>query len=458
MTSFNQLHINFDNYYTSYQIEIPGKDSSEKIREQSGTSIQNQSLLAAVTKESLMPLRISQIAGFFPIPIRPRRNGDNTSASLELPATFSLVATPSAWWTFVLIAISFFPIISFQAEAERFADYSVAFESLGRNTFRTISVLWTLLGNGCPCLARVDVILQRRRFLRFWTNFLEMLGQFDVVLTGNNVLSPKKFGSSLTKKFLVHVILNFAAVSVGMYGGLAFSFQYEGRIDIYIMGILQDGFLKVLGVMQVFGFTLMIFFLLVYNHCLATILNELDKGGQNRDEMAENLIKLYKLVDDQVHEFNGLCNYTMVLGVMYNFMSVLFYGYFVMLFSALGETLSLLINAVNCLFLMAWFVWFGKECSEVAGKSREIARKLAFLGYGGNDKTQFVSVKSVEAQGSRNSRKRWGYKTAIGYIQSCPLTIETSIFDMNLKLLLSIFAAISTYLVVIVQFQSVDHS
>ncbi|OXA53955.1 hypothetical protein Fcan01_10489 [Folsomia candida] len=458
MTFFKLLHTNLDKHYIAYEVEIPG-NSSKNVPAITRASPQNQSLLTAVTKGSILPLRISQIAGFFPIPIHPRRNGANSSAALELPANFSLLTTPSAWWTLVLIGLTFFPIFSFQAEAERFADYSVAFELLGRNTFRTITILWTVLGNGCPFLARVDVILQRRRFLRFWTNFQEMLRQFDVKLGGINTLSPTKFGSSLKKKLIAHVLLNFAAVSIGMYGGLMFAFQYDGRIDIYIMGILQDGFGMLLAALQVFGFTLMIFFLMVYNHCLAVILNNLEKKGeQNRDNVIENVIKLYKLVDDQVHEFNGIFNYKMVLEVLYNFMSILFYGYFLMLFSKMGDVFLLLINVVNCLFLLIWFVWFGKECSEVAGKSREIGRKLAYLGFGGNDTMQFVSVQKIGAQDNTNYWKRWDDRFAIGYIQSCPLTIETSIFDVNLKLLLSIFAAISTYLVIIVQFQSVDRS
>ncbi|OXA54621.1 uncharacterized protein LOC118435605 [Folsomia candida] len=458
MISLKESEINFDKYYTAYEVEIPGGKIPENAPTKTGTS-ENQSLLAAVTRESLWPLRISQISGFFPIPIHPRKNCANLSAEIYLPATFSLLKTPSVWWTLFLIALTFFPIISYQADAERFDDYSVAFESMGRNTFRTINLLWILLGNGCPFLARVDVILQRKRFIAFWTNFLDMLRQFDTTLDKNNILSPTKFGSSLRKKFFVHVILNFAAVLIGMYGGLMFAFQYEGKIFTYIMGILQDGFSMMLAVMQVFGFTLMIFFLMVYNHCLAVILNMLEKKGeQNRDNGVEKLIKLYKLVDDQVHEFNGIFNYKMVLEVLYNFMSILFYGYFLILFTKMGEIFVFLINVVNCLFLLIWFVWFGKECSEVAGKSREIGRKLAYLGFGGNDTMQFVSVQKIGAQDSTNYQKRGVCKTAIGYIQSCPLTIETSIFDLNLKLLLSIFAAILTYVVIIVQFQSVDRS
>ncbi|XP_021953379.2 uncharacterized protein LOC110850220 [Folsomia candida] len=454
MSSTNQSYTNFE---TGHPVEIP---SSEKSPNKTGSPLPNESLLAAVTRASIWPLRISQIAGFFPIPIHPRKNGANLSAELELPATFSLHKTPSSWWTLVLIAMAFFPIASFQADAERFDDYSAAFKSLGRNTFRAINVLWSLFGNGCPFLARVDVILQRKRFISFWTNFLEMLRQFDVILSGNQILLSIKFGSSLRRKFFGHAFLNFTAFSIGLYGGLSFAFQYEGKVmGIYVMGILQDGFLMTLAAMQVFGFTLMLFFLMVYNHCLAVILNILEeKGEQNRDNGVEHVIKLYKLVDDQVHEFNAIFNYKIVLEVLYNFMSILFYGYFLILFSNLGEGLLFLINVVNCILLLTWFAWFGKECSELALKSREIGRKLAYLGCVGNGAMEFVAVQNVGVQDKTNDRKRWDYKTAIGYIQSCPLTIETSIFDVNLKLLLSIFAAISTYLVIIVQFQSVDHS
>ncbi|OXA38954.1 uncharacterized protein LOC118433128 [Folsomia candida] len=467
MTSLKQVHAYFDQYYArDYQLEIACGDSIEEAPKKVGTSLQHKSLLAAVTRAALWPLRISQFAGFFPISIQRQKNGVNSSSSVEvsvdLLATASILTSPSAWWTLLLISLAAFPIISFQADAQRFDDYSGAFESMGRNTFRVINTLWIVFGNGCPFLTRIDAILQRTKFRQFWTNFLEMLRQFDAELLSGAELSSK-FGASLRRKFLGHAVINFSAFSVGLYGGLSFAVNYEGETYIYIMGILQDGFLMMLACFQVFGFTLMIFFLLVYNHCLGVILTKLEQG-QNSNDVISKLIKLYKLVDDQVHQFNAVFNYKIVLEVFYNFMSILFYGYFLILFTKMQEIMYTLTNVASSLILMAWFVWLGKQGSEITEKSKEIGRKLAYVE---QNVVHFVPVQKAGAcdqNTNYNCYKKWNTLdckirlTTVSYIQSCPLTVQNSIFDLNLRMLLSIIAAISTYLVIIVQFQSVDRS
>lgn len=175
-----------------------------------------------------------------------------------------------------------------------------------------------------------------------------MLNQFDLALDEKD-LSVEKFRASLRRKLIIYLAINFVAVILGFYGGLVFTWNYEGESHVFVMGLLQDAFSAVIATSQIFCFTLMIFFLLVYNHCLAGILNKLEMVQDSRD-MVLKLVKLYKLVDDQVHLFNATFNQKMILEVLYNFISILFYGYFLILFSSMNDPLLILL-----IFLIVYF-------------------------------------------------------------------------------------------------------
>ncbi|OXA53577.1 putative gustatory receptor 23a, isoform B [Folsomia candida] len=98
---------------------------------------------------------------------------------------------------------------------------------------------------------------------------------------------------------------------------------------------------------------------------------------------------------------------------------------------------------------MGYFYWLASSASKLEGRSKEFCIRVKYF-WLGDDTICGVVVTSINGSNYQSDDTR----DLTGFIPLDPITIGSSVMDLNLRLFLSMIAAITTYLVIIVQFQA----
>lgn len=328
----------------------------------------NQLQINCIPSVSLWYFRVSQFFGFFPLSINPSKISE---PYIEIFSLSPIFRTLPSIYILILIGLAIFPFFVVEADISRFEIFSNSFHSVGRDSFRIINFLGVTFGNLSPMLARVDVLFQRGKFVQFWHNFTQMWDQFE----SRGITNSERLEIYLRRRLIGHVIVNgFCAVlaifGAIRYGGWDGNFENISVTSVLLVGL--DVVQNFTAVGQAFGLTLLIFFTQVYNHCLDGILDKVGKLN------VPEFVNLYKLLDDQVVEFNDVFNQKIILEVFYNMVLLLFFGYFTILFYKMGEIMYVLFNLYNVVVLFVWFFWLGKLCGDITVKSGRIGKFLMY--------------------------------------------------------------------------------
>ncbi|OXA59455.1 putative gustatory receptor 23a, isoform B [Folsomia candida] len=113
------------------------------------------------------------------------------------------------------------------------------------------------------------------------------------------------------------------------------------------------------------------------------------------------------------------------------------------------------ITVAQLLRFTCYFYWLANSASELEEKSKVFCKlpKRMYFNKGSsyaNFGKDIAAVKLGKLWGDENSHD------SRRFMSLDPITIGNSVLDLNLRLLLSMIAAIVTYLVIIVQFQAID--
>jgi hypothetical protein len=329
----------------------------------------SQSFSSSAMKIALWPIRISQWCGFFPLSIY------KTSTDYIQIKPFTL----SAFATILVIIIITCPIFTITWDQERFEEFSTRHKPKGKDTFQIMNIMWSCIIILFPVLSRLDMFFNRKKFISFWDNFSQLIIKFDA-LEGTE--GHEKWGKSLKRKFLCHIAINVITVIIGIFFCYAYTLGFNGRLLVLILGIFQDLSQIVSEMFQIFALDLMIFLIAVYNHCLQLLLEELEKlngDEEHQESNVENLLHLYKLVDDQVLNFNEFFNHRISIEVTYFFFCLVFYGYFAIMVFKLDQDYMFFSYLYDCLIFLMWFTWLAKASSELAQKSKLFGRNLSYF-------------------------------------------------------------------------------
>ncbi|XP_035704241.1 putative gustatory receptor 28b [Folsomia candida] len=421
-------------------------------------------------------LRLIQLLGYFPIPLSPPSTfspsqieiKDDSSSSSPILAKIksklpqrivsqSFLILLGTFYSFVLLAV----VVTFFLEFNYWLKNVPGFWAKGRGIFFSAVILKALSHILCSVVVKLGMIYRRGRLKLFYNNFLSMIDSVGE-MTGSGCdeegLQSNRYQKRLSiKAYLFLVLITawsfelFADFHFQSTAVLSYTFAY---VTPPIMGYYHS----------LFPF-LVAFFLNWYLESLkrirTVVANKLrymetikiekfskrenSKGASSWYLVHNNnlnlhripndteiLSSLYNLVRQQSLQFNRIFGFWITLDMAHSLLRIVFSAYFIVSLMCL-QVYNLRSIVQNIMTVIVYFYLLYMVCkkgSDIAGESEKVVDVLE-------------SLISLEKGQEIHGRLK-------------PIKIETNFFNVDLKIITPILGTVTTYLLVLIQFQKGD--
>ncbi|XP_035704162.1 putative gustatory receptor 28b [Folsomia candida] len=424
-------------------------------------------------------LRLIQFLGYFPIPLSstsciPKTKVINENESELITKNFKSNFTSSKSLRFLsqsclIILGSLYTLLLLCVVCIFFLKFNYwviavpGFWGKGRGIFYSAVILKALSHILCCVVVKLDMIYRRGRLRKFYNSFLSMIDSVGEATGGCEAsLKTNRYQKRLsisTYLFLVLITVWSIELFLTLHGreGACFSYTFA-YVTPPIMGYYHS----------LFPF-LAVFFLNWYLESLKRISSvvtnklrymqsvEIDKCTKNsKNESSwyfhhnnfnlsnrmetpqsisrdsEMLVNIYNVVRQQSLQFNRTFGFWISLDMAHSLLRIVFSAYFIV--SLMCQPISALRSIVqNILTVIVYFYLLYMMCkkgSDIAGESEKVVEALESL----------MSLENGQDIHGRLKR----------------IKIETNFFNVDLKIITPILGTVTTYLLVLIQFQTGD--
>ncbi|OXA60771.1 hypothetical protein Fcan01_04789 [Folsomia candida] len=387
---------------------------------------------------------VFKFLGYFPIPIHINTKPRNSvSAIIPLPDLHEKPSQSSFW-------ASIFPVVFYSSVAVsviavfflgevKSQPLHVRKRQSQSNTLYMSVLLKSSLHLVCAVVIKVGMFLERKSLAQLHSDIHALsvsLWNFirnDVVGGDDGIRAPMTNRHS--KSFVFEVAIFMILIALGII---------EVHYNLILDPAASIGFIYIYCTPVALGYLHSIFsFVVVYylNWYLELLLqlkfavtekyrNFPSVGkveGHENDENPELILNIYASLESQVQNFNRVFKFWITLDMIHSLSRVVFSAYFVSTSSANSPSRVAVMHDLMTIGLYFYIIYLVcKRGSELESESKGIVRDLKML----------MNIKKVPV-----------------FKKPCPLYVQTDFFKLNLRLVTPIVGTVTTYIIVLIQFQ-----
>lgn len=334
----------------------------------------------SLLKGAKLPFIILQLCGFFPFSVITSPNKSSISVSSS-----PWYKSPPQIWLLTLIFTELAPsfiIICFAHNV--YKSVLEEFQNQGRNTFITINVAWGLCSVVNPIAIRLHSLMSKGRFLQFWDNFSKLIENFQDPDDEQYVYIYLKY---LRIKFILHLISQVTISFVESWIYLSYGISVEGSLEgIGLISSLQDWTFSLNGILSLFWFHGLIYFVSSYNFCMSRLLARLEREDENRNRAnrkvrMEKLVQDYIAMDHSVTQFTNLFSMVINIIVVHGLVYLLYCMYFVYISTNMEEYFLTLLTTVQLLIFTLYFYWLANSASSLEENSKLFCKLIKYSNF-----------------------------------------------------------------------------
>lgn len=344
---------------------------------------------------AILPFRILQICGFFPLCVKSR--GDSTTPPvITTPPWFQ---SPSTIWLFTLLFSTIFSIfITPFVQVGVYTKSVTEFIPTGRTTFFAINVCWLACSICGPFISRIVILCGRKSFVPFWDNYCHLI--YKIKNCGNIEPQISQHVKWVRRRFITHATLQ-VALSIAHY---LVSLMYATSSDkftlvfSFLAASYQTLSLAMAGFLTFFSLHALIYFVTTYEFCVTQLLSKLQEERRLGPHLWSqyniwNTVQLYMQLEEHVRDFSNLFKTLLNIFVIYSLGYLLYFMYFIFLLVAMNDYMFNSLNVIQ-LIVFNWYIcWLASSASGLEEKSRIFCVTVKYVqleGLGANWQRQKV--------------------------------------------------------------------
>lgn len=325
-----------------------------------------------------LPFLISQLCGLFPFSVKMSPNGSKTLEPSKWNSVPMLVCVS-------LLTFSMYHVASIITGLawNPYSSWWDGFSYTGRNTILAVNIFWGICSIICPIIIRINLLKNRKGFLKLWEDFCNLLEKLDKLnIPPENAF---QFSRTLRRNILFHVISFFAINLLG----IALFLDYMTKLDARLKGgeiltVLPSIIMSFVAVLQYFSLTVLLYFLQVYHFCineLVSCLQNLTQYKSLKSFKLNQFVQFYRSLDEHVEEFNSHFSLRMNLEIYYGFGCILYHSYYIVFTFQVYNIMSVLIVMFQLVVFITYFYWLTSTATSLQMKSALFKKYLGYLNH-----------------------------------------------------------------------------